>query len=251
MADGVPGRLVPGDHHEGEEVLELQVRQRLTVWFGGEKHSDDVVGRVASPFQCHLLGIAKDFEGGRRSKWEQPIFLGVHLVDHHRRVLGVGVGDHLIPPGHQLLCVRLGDAEKTAEKPDRELPGDLGDEVELSKGEDTVEDLAGQDAERALVGRHHLGREAGLDQPPQPGVLRRVELHHGAPCLELVGGHLLDPDPPRGRESPEVPARRRDVGVLGQRPKALAIALLDPGDRLLAAHAGEGGMGHGPHEGVV
>ena len=204
VTDRVSRRLVPGDHHQGKEVLELQVGERLAVGFGGQEHSDDVVGRVVSTLPRHLLGITKDLESRRRSEREQPVLLGVHLVDDHRGVLRVGIGDHLISPCHQLLRVRLRHTEKPAEEPDRQLTCDLGHEVEPAEGEDTVEDIAGQDPEGTLIGRHHLGGESGLDQPPQPGVLRRVELHHGPPRLELVWRHLLDPDPPRGGESPEV-----------------------------------------------
>ncbi len=105
----------------------------LTVRFGGQEHGDDVVGRVVSPFQRNVLGIAEDLEGSRGSEREEPVLLGVHLVDDDRGVFGVSIGDHLVPPGHQLVGIRLGHAEKAAEKPDRELPSDLGHEVELAE----------------------------------------------------------------------------------------------------------------------
>ena len=101
MADGVPGGLVAGHHHQGEEVLELEIGQRLAVRLGVEKGGDNVVLRVGPPLQGHLLRIAKHLECGRRAEWEQPVFVGIDLVDDHRGVLGIGIGDHLIAPGHQ------------------------------------------------------------------------------------------------------------------------------------------------------
>ena len=65
MADGVSGRLVAGDHQECEEVLELEVCERLAIWLGGEQRGEYVVVRVRPSFQGYLLGVSVDLQGGR------------------------------------------------------------------------------------------------------------------------------------------------------------------------------------------
>ncbi len=49
-----------------KKFLNSQVGERLAVWLGGEERGDDVVGRIVSPLQRNVLGIAKDLEGSRR-----------------------------------------------------------------------------------------------------------------------------------------------------------------------------------------
>lgn len=224
----MPGGLVARHHEQGEEVLELEVGERLPVGLGGEEGRDDVVLRLAPSLQGDLLGVAEDVDRGRRPERQQPVFLGVDLVDHHRRVLRIGVGDHLIAPSHHLPRVLLRNPEQAAQHPNRQLPGDLGDEVEFAHRENPIQDSTCESPECLLVSGDHFRGEPGLDETAEAGVLRRVELHHRPPGLQLVGVHFLDADAARCGEPVIVTAGFNDIGVAGDCPEARPVALLDP-----------------------
>ncbi len=245
------GCLVARHHQQCEEVLELEVGQGLSVGLGGEECGDDVLAGVLTAGQGYLLGVAEHLEGRRGPEGQQPVLLGVHFVDDHRCVFGVGVGDHLVAPGNEPARIRLGYTEQTAQHPDRQFPGHLGDEVEPAELYHLVEHRSGQLPEGALVGGHHLRGEAGLDQASQPGVLRRVELHHGPPGLQLVGVHLLHPDAPCRGEAVVVPTGFDDIRMPGDSPEPRTVPLLHPCHRFLLPHPTEGGVGKPGQVGVM
>jgi len=150
-------------------------------------------------------------------------------------VLRVGVGEQLVAPDHQLLGVGVGDAEQAAQHPHGQLPGDLGDEVELVALQRLDDDRPGQVPDGGLVAVDGLAGEPAVDQPAHAGVGRRVEFHHRAPRLGLLGVHLLEPDASRRGEGVPGVVGPDDVVVPGQRPEAGAVALVPPRHRILVA----------------
>ncbi len=251
LCQRVPGGVVAGRHQQGEEVVELQVAQRLAVggWF--QEARDDVVVRATPAFGGGLLGVPEDLKAGRAAERDEPELVGVHLVHHVVGVLRVRVRQQLVAPVHELLGVLVGYSQKATQHPHGQHPGHLGDEVELAQGQGVVQDPAGQVADRILVGLHGPAGEATVHQASQPGVVRRVQLHHGSTGLGLLGVHLLQPDPlERGEVVPPVVGVDH-VGVAGHRPEARSVLLVHPRDGFLVAESFQGGVGHAVDPGVV
>ena len=106
----------------------------------------------------------------------------------------------------------------------------------MDRASHDVDRLAGHDRvdQRPRLGRHprlhqaHHGRlEAGLDQPPVAGVLRRVGVHHGG--RGVVGRpDLVDQDAPRRAEVQRIGADGRHLGVGHDGPEAAPFPV-DPG----------------------
>ena len=84
-------------------------------------------------------------------------------------VLRVGVGQQLVTPDHQLLGVTVGHAQQATEHPHGQLPGDLGDEVELVVAQRLDDNRPGQVPDGGLVAVDGLAGESPVDQPAHAG----------------------------------------------------------------------------------
>jgi len=130
----------------------------------------------------------------------------------------------------------------------RELRGDVDDEVGLALLDHLVDDVRGARAQRLLEQPDHAGREALVDEQPVPGVLGRVHFEHDHATCRV---RLLEVDPlllrtpsredlrasPLRREQRGVTVDRDDVLVLHHVPESLARPLLVPEHGRLVAQA--------------
>ena len=151
---------------------DLVVGQRLSVAFRRHHQAEQVVGRVAP-----LL-------------LDQP---GQVLVDVGRGVLG-GFRRHGLPRFAFLedlevvgdpLLVGLGDADHVAGDDDRQLPGELGPEVDLlrvplERGVEQAFHLRLDHRGEFFADR--LGGEPALEEPAPPGLIGRVALEDVRPA---------------------------------------------------------------------
>ena len=249
--DGVARGVVAGRHQQSEEVVELEVAERGSVRRGRQQAGYDVVGGLGPAERGGGLGVAEHLEAGRAAERDQPELLGVGEIDDVVGVFRVGVREQLVAPDHELFGVGVGHPQQAAEHAHGQLPGDLGDEVELVVPQRIDDDRAGQIADGVGVPVDRVAGEAPVHQAPQAGVVGRIEFHHRAPGLGLLGVHLLEADAPAGCEGVPGVVRPDDVVIARDRPEAGAVGLVPPRDGILVAQPIERGVGHAGHERVV
>ncbi len=152
------------------------------------------------------------------------------------------------------MAVPLGNPHQVGDDLEGELGRDLLDEVGPAVLADTVDDRVGGPHHVLLEVADHPGGEPLVDQPPVPGVHRRVHVEHHHPLLgQLLLFHVMEE---RGRlvggEVLVVPVHRHAVLVAGDRPETLGESrrIRVPLDRLLPAHQGEPLVGDAVDEAV-
>src|SRR5690606_3836654 len=153
--DDVPGRLVPADEDEQRLLEEGVVVEPLAVDGGVGEGADEVVAGA---------GAAVGDDGG-----------GV-LVEAGERVGGaveqsgvVAAGQrpqHVVGPGQQLLAVLGREAEGVADHDERQLRGQVGDEVALAALADGVDDLVADPFEVGAAAGYPPRGEPGADYLP-------------------------------------------------------------------------------------
>ncbi len=143
---------------------------------------------MEAPGGCHLLGVAVHLHGRLAG------------VDAGQLVLGVLRADHAVRPVEDHAAVLLGDAEELGDDEQRELGGDLLDEVGPAALAHGVDDPVRVADDLLLEVPHHFGGEALVDEPPVAGVHRRVHVdHHQLLLGQLVVVHLVEQGAPPGR----------------------------------------------------
>jgi hypothetical protein len=160
-------------------------------------------------------------------------------------------------PRPQQVAVVVGDAEHLGDDGHRQRLGEHADQVERP----ALPRLVDQRVGHRLDGRAHpldrARRERPADQPPQPGVLRRLHVEHPV-ADDVPEGRLLRRllraahlgvrrDVQVAAPEPPVAQQRVDVGVAGDEPPVRRLVVLHP--RALAQH-GVRGVRVG-HEGRV
>ena len=201
VRDGVARRLVAGDRQQQEEEVEVHVRQRLAVDLAAEQRGDDVVARVAPSLLGQLLGVHEHLDLGLE-----------HLLVGHRvlRVLGA---DHAVAPLEDLVAVVAGHADELGDHLERELGGDLDDEVHLvALRHRRVEHLIGELADVRLELPDHPRGEAAVHQLAVPGVVRRVHQQHEVAAARASASLGRRRPAPRGRRRrPAPPAEENEA----------------------------------------
>ena len=98
-------------------------------------------------------------------------------------VVGVLVADDPVRPVEQQPAVLLRHAEHVRQGQQRQLRGDVLGEVALTSraGEGSLADGPGVAADPVLEPGDRARRERPAQQPPQPGVLRRIHVQHHPP----------------------------------------------------------------------
>ncbi len=206
----VARRVVAGRHEQREEVVELVLAEHLAVDLRCQQVADDVVRRVLTPPPRLLLGVPEQLDAGRAAERHQAELVGVDEADRVGRELRVGVAEQRVTTLDEPRPVFVRHSEQRAEHAHRQLLGDGVDEVEARAARQrVVDDRAGQRADRLLVGVDLAPAERLRHQPAVRRVLGRVELHHRAPGLGLLGVHLLEADPARAGERVDVAAHLR------------------------------------------
>ena len=149
---------------------------------------------AAPPFSSRLLGVTEDLQAGWAAERDESELVGVNLVDNMVGVFGIGVGQKLIAPLHELLGMVVRDPQKATQHAHWKHASHLGYEVELSKRECFIEDAGCEFPDWLFVGLDCHTGETPVDEPAQPGVVGRVELHEGSSGLGFLGVHLLEAD---------------------------------------------------------
>ena len=209
-ADRVAGGLVAGDHQQAEIVVVVVLGER-TLALGHGQRGDHVVLWFFQPEVPLTVCVLEHLERDGGAEGEVAVLLGVDLVDDRARELGILVADHRVAPADQHRRVLLGDREDRAQEPDRELLGDLQDEVELLLVERPVEHLASDVADEVLVRADAAGAEPLVADVPELAVARRIGLEHRPADRELLIVELLE----RHRS---LSRTRRSANPYGRRP---------------------------------
>jgi len=132
LRGGVAGGLVAGDHQHHHVVAEFQRRQCFSVDRRGDQCRRDVVARVGLAVFGHLVGVAQQLSGG------------LHPVGRGLRV-AVAAAHQPIAPVEDLLALIRRNTDQLTDGRQRQLGGDLGDEVApvvLGGGRDDLAGLA-------------------------------------------------------------------------------------------------------------
>ena len=129
--DQVPRRLVAGHGEEQEEQLELELRELVAVDLDVGEHAHEVVGGVGLLLGEELGRVGEELDGR---------LAGVVLAVGVGLELGVFLADHPVGPVEHVVTVGLGYAEEIGDDLERELGGDVGDEVGLALLDDGVDD---------------------------------------------------------------------------------------------------------------
>ena len=190
-----------------------------------------------------LVTVGPHLEGGGRAEGQHAVLLRLGVGGEHVGVLGVGVADHAVAPPDQLGDVDVGYVEHAREHPDREVGGDLGDEVELVLGEGCVKRGCGEATQEGLVAGECTRREFALHELAQCAVTFAVGLEHRLAHAQLLVVQLFKVDRAAlGGERLGVAEHLDDVVVAGDRPEALvAVGLVVPVHGILIAQCVEGG----------
>ena len=116
-------------------------------------------------------------------------------LDRLRRRLTGPSGQQHLEPGVQVRAVGLGDAQQLPDHPERQRIGVSLDEIDRGAGAgavELIEEVVG-DVPHGLLQRGDPGRHEGPGyQPPQPGVVGRVDVEHVP--RELRPGQALGHD---------------------------------------------------------
>ena len=182
--------------------------------------------------------------GCRRRCWTSVADVAVQvveiLVDLLRRQRG-GRDDRL-RPDVELVPVGEGHPEQLTDHLDRQRSGEVLDQVDRRPGrhhgiDQLVGDLPGPGPELLdPTGGERLG-----DQPPQPGVLRRIHRQDAALDLPRSQPRLVPADAGRPTE-PRVTEDHPHIGIPGGEPRLLAERQPHPDERLHAPQLGVEGV---------
>ena len=124
------GRLVAGDDQQEEQRVEVLRRQ----FVGGHQQRHHVVGRVATPGVRELLGVGEHPLRRGAAERQEPVRVGVLLVEDRIGVVGVGVVDDPVGPLEEAGGVTVGHAEDAADHQDRQPAGHSAHKLHLDAG---------------------------------------------------------------------------------------------------------------------
>ena len=175
-------------------------------------------------------------------------------------VVGVLVADDPVGPVEQQPAVLLGHAEHVGQRQQRQVRGHVRGEVAFAArtGEHAVADGPGVTADAVLEPGDRPRRERAAEQPPQPGVLRRVHVEHHPAHVAQRPGRGRVPDlgrAQRGGEQLWPPQHRLHLGVPEHQPEPRTLRpaqhrdLGHPRHRGLAAEPGQRVERHAAHVG--
>ena len=219
--DEVPGGLVAGDHQHDEEDRYFEVTEPVTVDLGVRDRGYQVFAGLVSPEFSEQVGIV------------------VHLDErvlcrlHPGRVLGViPRPDQRVAPAEDLVTILGRNAGELADDDQRQLCGDVGDEVALAFRPDRIEYLGDDLTDLVFECRDHPWMEPFADEVAQPRMPGRVHVdQHQLRAVDRIGDvHAFG-----GREAVEVLRGLDDVFVLRQAPVAGTVGLRLEVDRIVLA----------------
>ena len=220
-------RLVAGDDEQREVVVEVLVGERNPV-LGHlvREDRDEVLAVATDALVAQVAAVVPHVLNRRRTERQVTVLLRLGRVEQVLGVIGVGVRDHLVAPLDELARVLT----------DREVRGDLLDEVELAVRRRLlrlVDGVLRQLAQERLVVLQQVARrELALDELAQRGVTGAVRLEDGAAEIHEVVVDVLEVDELLRRERLGILVDDPDVVVLRDGPEALAVALLRPVHRV-------------------
>ena len=234
----MPGRLVARDDQKQEVVVEVGVGQRLAVLgLLVDEHAHQVGAVAALAFSRQLAAVLEDVEGDGRAERILLVLVAVRVGDQIVGVVRVGVADHLVAPVDQLVGVAGRNVEQPGQYLDREVGGDLLDEVELGGLQRLVDGLPGETAQEVLVVADEIaGTELPLDELAQRTVAGAVGFQDRPSGVHQVVVDLLEVDELGRGERLGVLVDGTYVLVPRDGPEAGAhVALLVPVHGVLAA----------------
>jgi hypothetical protein len=164
VADQAGRGVVTGDHELEQARKQLLRGQRVA--FGGNQDADQVVGWVPALRIDQFAQIGHD--------------AGRCLDGLRRRVAGPPGQQHL-EPGVQARAVPCRDAQQFTDHPERQGEGISLDEVDNGAracGVEPVEEAVGDRPDGRLQRGDPSGHERPGYKPPQPGVVRWVDVEH-------------------------------------------------------------------------
>ena len=165
--------------------------------------------------------------------------------------VAVGVGHERVALVHKPVQVFFRQARDAPQHAHGQLAGDLVRGVKLTQRQRLVEDAYTKFTDLVFVQRHHgLGERLG-HQHAGAGVLGRVGLLEGAPRHVLLVRLVLHADALGRTQALVVAVELQDVGMPGDRPKALAFGPIAPGHRVFVAQTLEGVVRRAIHIAVV
>jgi hypothetical protein len=161
-------------------------------------------------------------------------------------VLRVLVADHAVAPVVEQVAVGVGHAQELGEREQRQIPGEVADEVERPPPGDGVDELRRPPPHPGLDPRDRLRRERAGEDPAQAGVAGGVHVEHLLLDVgEVVGRVVADLGRTRLRgERGGVPQHGLDAGVREHRPEPGAAGLVGPGDGTFATQPRERRVRH-------
>jgi hypothetical protein len=246
-------RLVPGHSEQPEHVLELGHRHLAAVLVRlGQQDRHHVVAGAAPLFLRQQVSVGVQvghaLAGPRVGHAAVPVRGGPRRerLGRHRRaprrvelgrggVVGVLVADHPVGPVEQQPAVLFRNAEHVGQGEQRQVSGHVLGEVGLAfwPVEGPVTDGPRVPADAVLQLRDRPRRERPAQQPPQPGVLRRVHVEHHLPHVaqRLRRGRVADlrrAEP--GREELRPGKHGLDVGVPEHEPETGPLGPAQHGD---------------------
>lgn len=177
--------VVARDDQDKEEHRQFGIGETLPVHLRRGERGHDVACRIPALVGGEGVSVLEHVgEHGRGSRVGR---LAVRAVNDCR-VLRVLVADHAVGPLQDLAAVGGGDAEEIREVVDRVVVGHVHRQVALASLSDLVDEQTRpcRDAGRETLdapGGEHAG-----DDPPEPAVVRRIEVEHRAPDERQVGG---------------------------------------------------------------
>ena len=241
VGDRLARGLVAGHDQQQEHGVELLLGQPVAVLvLPHHQLRDQVVGGMLAPLTGDLVAVVVELHGVRAAERVEAVLRALRAGRVQAAQVGIGVSDHLVAPRDQPLVVGQRHAQDPAQHLDRQLLGDLLDEVELAPGQRLVQDLACEVAQQLLVGGHRPRREALVYDRAQARVLGRVGVQHRLASLDLVGVEVLERRRAGlRREGAPVLQHGHHVVVAGDAPEPLAVLPVVPVHRRLVAHQRE------------
>ena len=163
---GVAGGLVAGDREQQHEHVELDLGEPVAVDLGVDELGHDVVARIGLALLGELVDVHVELGRRGRAVVASPAYSGSSSADHAVR------------PVEQQLAVVLRHAHDLGDRLQRQLGGEVVDEVARAALDDVVDDEDRPVLEVLLEQPDHARREALVDQQPVAGVLGRVHVEH-------------------------------------------------------------------------